>query len=477
MRKKRLKSQKGQRSELSLDYYLCLVWLIGLLWLLLISFFFASIVIAIFMNIKHIHARQILDSRGNPTLEADVILENGILGRAAVPSGASTGLHEAIELRDEDMKMYGGKGVLRAVENVNKEIAQALQGMDVSKQRELDQKMIDLDGIKNKARLGANAILSVSLAAAHAAAKAQNKPLYAYIASLAGKSEANLLPVPMMNIINGGKHGGWGADIQEFMILPIGASTFSQALQIGTEVFHALGKVLKENGYPTTVGDEGGYAPVLKRGNSEAFDLISQAIQEAGYTVGKEVVFGIDAAASEFFSSNMYNLKSENKKLTTDEMVSYYVDLVNKYDIVSLEDPLNQEDWEGWNKLTSKIGSKLQIVGDDLLVTNTEFLARGIKERSANAILIKVNQIGTLSETIDAVLMAEKAGWKSVISHRSGETEDTTISHIVVGLGTGQIKTGSLSRTDRVAKYNELLRIEEELGEKAVFAGKNALSK
>ncbi len=429
------------------------------------------------MKIQYIHARQILDSRGNPTVEADVTLEDGTMGRAAVPSGASTGLYEAVELRDEDIRVYGGKSVLKAVKNVNTEIAQALKGMEVYQQREIDQRMIDLDGIKNKARLGANAILSVSLACAHAAAKAQNKPLYTYVASLAGQTNANLLPLPMMNIINGGKHGGWGADIQEFMILPIGGQTFSHALQIGTEVFHALGKVLKENKYSTTVGDEGGYAPTLRAGNAEAFDLITQAVQKAGYTIGKEVVFGIDAAASEFFSGNMYHLKSENKELSTDEIVSYYVELANKYNIVSMEDPLNQEDWAGWTKLTSRLANKLQIVGDDLLVTNTEFLERGIKEKAANAILIKVNQIGTLTETIDAVLMAHKAGWKAVISHRSGETEDTTISHLVVGLGTGQIKTGSLSRTDRVAKYNELLRIEEHLGANAKFAGKTALMK
>lgn len=429
------------------------------------------------MKIQKVHARQVLDSRGNPTVEADVILENGILGRATVPSGASTGLHEAVELRDENMKVYNGKSVLKAVNNVNTEIASAIVGMEVTYQKEIDKKMIDLDGIKNKARLGANAILSVSLAAAHAAAKVQNKPLYQYIASLAGEQTANLLPLPMMNIINGGKHGGWGADIQEFMILPVGGQSFSHALQMGAEVFHALAKVLKENGYSTTVGDEGGYAPTLKSGNAEAFDLISQAVTKAGYTVGNEVVFGIDAAASEFFSSGKYHLKSENKEMDTNGMIDFYQNLVNKYPIVSLEDPLDQEDWNGWTQLTSRLGNAQQIVGDDLLVTNTEFLERGIKEKAANAILIKVNQIGTLTETIDAVLMAKKAGWRAVISHRSGETEDTTISHLVVGLGTGQIKTGSLSRTDRVAKYNELLRIEEELGEKAQFLGKKTFVK
>lgn len=424
------------------------------------------------MTIKSIHARQILDSRGNPTVEADVILENGMMGRAAVPSGASTGLHEAIELRDDDFKFYGGKSVMKAVNNVNTEIANAIVGMDAFNQKGIDEKMIELDGVKNKARLGANAILAVSLATAHAAAAAQNKPLYAHIAALAGRFEDSfLLPLPMMNIINGGKHGGWGADIQEFMILPVGGETFSQALQIGVEVFHALGKVLKQNEYGTMVGDEGGYAPTLRDGNSEAFDLIEDAVTKAGYKMGSDVVFGIDCAASEFFSKNMYYLKSENKTLSTDEMITYLEELKERFPIISMEDALDQEDWSGWSKLTSRIGNKLQIVGDDLLVTNTEFLNKGIKEKAANAILIKVNQIGTLTETIDAVKMAQTAGWKAVISHRSGETEDTTISHLVVGLGTGQIKTGSLSRTDRVAKYNELLRIEEQLGDKAQYLG------
>jgi enolase len=428
------------------------------------------------MNIKHVHARQIIDSRGNPTVEADVILENDILGRAAVPSGASTGIHEALELRDEDMKVFGGKGVMKAVNNVNTEIAQNVTGMDVFDQRSLDQKMIELDGIANKAKLGANAILAVSLAAAHAAAKAKNIPLYKHIAAIANRQEQQYtMPVPMMNIINGGKHGGWGTDIQEFMILPVGATTFSHAVQMGAEVFHALAKVLKENGYGTTVGDEGGYAPVLKKGNVEAFDLMSYAIQKAGYQLGKDLLLGIDAAASEFYSSNEYTLKSEGKKLNSDQMVQYLVDLVNKYPIVSIEDGLNQEDWPAWTKLTAQIGNNVQIVGDDLLVTNTKFLERGIKEKAANTILIKVNQIGTLTETIDAVKMAKDANWNAVISHRSGETEDTTIAHLVVGLGTGQIKPGSMSRTDRVAKYNELLRIEEQLGENAVYPGKTAL--
>lgn len=430
------------------------------------------------MKITKIHARQILDSRGNPTVEADVYLENGVMGRAAVPSGASTGIHEAVELRDNDPKLYGGKSVLKAVQNVNTEISASLLGMDVYNQKAIDEKMISLDGVANKAKLGANAILSVSLACAHAAAKTKNQPLYSYIASLNNNTNSTFtLPIPMMNLINGGKHGGWGADIQEFMILPIGGETFGKALQIGTEVFHALAKVLKENGYPTSVGDEGGYAPVLKNGNSEAFDLLTQAISKAGYTLGKDVVFAVDAASSEFYNNGKYFLKSENRELTTDEMVTYWVTLVNKYPIVSIEDGLSQEDWEGWKKLTSAIGSKTQIVGDDLLVTNITFLKKGIEEKAANSILVKLNQIGTLTETMQAVNMAQTANWTAVISHRSGETEDTTISHLVTALGTGQIKTGSASRTDRVAKYNELLRIEEELGERAEYKGKDTFSK
>ncbi len=430
------------------------------------------------MNITNIHARQILDSRGNPTIEADVHLENGLMGRASVPSGASTGIHEAVELRDNDPKIYGGKSVLKAVNNVNMEISKAVTGMDVFDQKGIDQKIIDLDGLPNKGRLGANAILAVSLACARAASSTQGKPYYAYLASLSQKfDDKYLLPLPMMNVINGGKHGGWGADIQEFMIMPVGAEKFSSALQIGAEVFHALAKVLKENGYPTSVGDEGGYAPVLKSGNSEAFDLLTQAISKAGYTPGKDVVFAVDAAASEFFSNGKYHLKSENKELTSDEMISYWTDLVSKYPIVSIEDPLNQEDWETWTKLTTTLGGKVQIVGDDLLVTNPQFLTRGIKEKAANSILVKVNQIGTLTESINAVQLAQSSKWTTVISHRSGETEDVTISHLSVALSSGQIKTGSLSRTDRVGKYNELLRIEEELGEKAQYIGKGIFNK
>jgi enolase len=429
------------------------------------------------MKIVKVQARQILDSRGFPTIEADVQIENGMVGRAAVPSGASTGIHEALELRDGDPKIYNGKSVLKAVENVNKQIAHVIMNREVTSQKEIDEAMITLDGTPNKSKLGANAILAVSLATAKAAALSQQKPLYEYFASLAGITNPHLLPLPMMNIINGGKHGGWGADLQEFMIFPVGATTFSKGLQIGAEVFHSLAKVLKENGYSTMVGDEGGYAPVLKHGNAEAFDLITKAVEKAGYKPGEDVVFGIDGAASEFYVDGKYNLKSENKVLSEDEMIAFLSDLAKKYPIVSMEDCLDQEAWNGWTKLTTTLGDTIQIVGDDLLVTNTEFLKKGIEQKAANAILIKVNQIGSLTETINAVQMAHKAGWKAVISHRSGETEDTTIAHLVVGLGTGQIKAGSLSRSDRVAKYNELLRIEEQLGNKAIYAGKNALQR
>lgn len=424
------------------------------------------------MKISSIHARQILDSRGNPTVEADVILENEILGRAATPSGASTGTHEALELRDDDRTKYLGKGVLKAVENVNTTINQALAGMDVEDQTAIDQKMLELDGTENKGKLGANAILAVSLGAAKAAAATQNKQLYQYVGSLVGNTNY-LLPLPMMNIINGGKHGNWGADLQEFMILPAGADTFSKSLQMGAEVFHHLAKVLKAKGYSINVGDEGGYAPVLKNGNAEAFDLILQAITNAGYTAGEDIFLGIDAASSEFFdkNTNTYTLKSEGKQVSSDELISWYEQIITKYPIVSIEDGLDQEDWGGWKKLTEKLGSKVQLVGDDLFVTNTKFLKKGIDEKCGNSILIKVNQIGTLTETINAVQMSHNAGWTAVISHRSGETEDTTIAHLVVGLATGQIKTGSLSRSDRVAKYNELLRIEEQLGPTAQFAG------
>lgn len=429
------------------------------------------------MKIAKIHARQILDSRGNPTVEADVTLENGLMGRAAVPSGASTGTHEAVELRDGDKSKYGGKGVLKAVENVNTTIADALVGMDVEDQKALDQKMIELDGTENKSNLGANAILAVSLAVAKAAALSQNKPLYQYISEIGDNSGNYSMPVPMMNIINGGKHGGWGADIQEFMIFPVSAPTFSDGLRMGAEVFQNLGKVLHDKGYGTTVGDEGGYAPVLKHGNAEAFDLIIEAVEKSGYKVGEDIVFGIDAASSEFYEDGKYKLHSENRELGSEEMVTFLADLCEKYPISSIEDGLAEDDWEGWKLLTAKVGEKVQLVGDDLLVTNVKFLKRGIEEKAANCILVKVNQIGSLTEAIDSVKMAHDAGWKAVISHRSGETEDTTIAHIVVGLATGQIKTGSLSRSDRTAKYNELLRIEEELGDKAIYPGKSIFAK
>lgn len=426
------------------------------------------------MKIKSVHARQILDSRGNPTVECDVYLEDGSFGRSSVPSGASTGAHEAIELRDEDLHVYNGMGVLKAVSFVNSEIAQKLIGADALNQAEIDKMMIELDGTPNKNRLGANAILSVSLAVAHAAAASKKIPLYKYIASIANKNGTNFtLPLPMINIINGGKHGGWCTDIQEFMILPVGAASFSRAIQMGAEVFHSLAKVLDSVGYRTTVGDEGGYAPVLKNGNAEALELMIKAVEMAGYHLQDDIVFGIDAAASEFFDEGVYHLKNEKKDMNTDQMISFFEDLSEKYPIVSLEDPLDEEDWAGFTKLTELMGNKKQIVGDDLLVTNTEFLKKGIETKAANAILIKVNQIGTLTETMNAVKMAQDAGWNAIISHRSGETEDTTIAHLVVGLGTGQIKTGSLSRTDRVSKYNELLRIEEKLGEFGALAHHN----
>lgn len=427
------------------------------------------------MKITDIKARQILDSRGNPTVEADVLLEDGTLGRAAVPSGASTGTHEAIELRDGD-KAYGGKSVSKAVANVNGEIRGALLGMEAEDQRAIDAKMIDLDGTANKGRLGANAILAVSLAVAKAVAQSQKLPLYRYVAQLSGTSELSL-PLPMMNIINGGKHAANSTDIQEFMIMPVGAETFTQCIQMGAEIFQSLGKVLKDAGYGTTVGDEGGYAPAVKEGNAEALKLIEKAVDKAGYMLGTDVVLALDVASSELLEDGAYQLATENRSLDSNEMVEFYRELTQRFPIESIEDGLGEEDWAGWQQLNAQLGSKVQLVGDDLFVTNTEFLKRGIDENAANAILIKVNQIGSLSETIDAVQMAHKAGWKAVMSHRSGETEDTTIAHLAVGLNTGQIKTGSLSRTDRVAKYNELLRIEEELSDDAVFAGRSALSR
>jgi enolase len=429
------------------------------------------------MKIASIHARQILDSRGNPTVEADVILKDETLGRAAVPSGASTGTHEAVELRDGNKAQYNGKGVLNAVNNIHQHIAPLLIGKEAGEQEVIDRLMIELDATPNKSVLGANAILAVSLAVAKAQAQSLRIPLYRYIAGLTHTSQLSL-PLPMMNIINGGKHAAGSTDIQEFMIMPVGVSSFSDALRMGTEVFHALGKVLHDKGYGTTVGDEGGYAPHVKEGNAEALGLIAQAVEKAGYQLGDDIVLALDVAASELFQPNgTYRLATENKTLSSSEMVGWYTHLMSQYPIVSIEDGLNESDWDGWKLLTKELGEKIQLVGDDLLVTNVSFLSRAIKEHAANAILIKVNQIGTLTETISAIHMAHAHNWHAIVSHRSGETEDTTIADLVVGMATGQIKTGSLSRTDRVAKYNQLLRIEEELGSSAVFAGKSALMK
>ena len=410
-------------------------------------------------SISSIKARQILDSRGNPTVEADVILADGTLGRAAVPSGASTGSGEALELRDGD-NSWGGKSVYTAVKNVNTIIAPALIGKDASSQREVDEAMFALDGTDNKSNLGANAILSVSLAVAKAVAKSKKQPLWKYIAEMT-ESHATL-PLPMMNVMNGGAHAGFATDIQEFMIICKGADTIEKALQMGTEVFHALAKVLKSKDYPTTVGDEGGFAPRVHNGNREPLELLTEAITAAGYKPGVDIVFALDAASSEFYENGKYRLKCENRELTSAEMVDWLENLVNEFPIVSIEDGLAEDDWDGWKLLQERIGKRVQLVGDDLLVTNTRLLQRGIDEKAANAILIKPNQIGSLTETIQAVKMAQSAGWNTVMSHRSGETEDVTISHLAVGLGCGQIKTGSLSRTDRVAKYNELLRISED---------------
>jgi enolase len=415
--------------------------------------------------------RQILDSRGNPTVEVDVITAAGAIGRAAVPSGASTGVHEAVELRDGDPKKYLGKSVLKAVQNVNKVIAEDLKGMNVQDQNRIDARMIELDGTPNKGNLGANAILGVSLACAKAAAMETGQELYRYI----GGCNANMLPVPMMNILNGGSHADNSIDFQEFMIMPIGAQSFAEALQMGAEVFHNLKAVLKSQGYSTNVGDEGGFAPNLKS-NEEAIEVVVKAIEKAGYKPGEDVCIALDPAASEYFipEENVYHLKkSSGAKLTPAQMVDYWADWCQKYPIVSIEDGMSENDWDGWKLLTDKIGSKCQLVGDDLFVTNVERLAMGFEKGVANSILIKVNQIGTLTETINAVTMAHRAGYTAVISHRSGETEDTTIADLSVALNTGMIKTGSASRTDRIAKYNQLLRIEEMLGEDAVFPGKS----
>ncbi len=423
-------------------------------------------------NITSIHAREVLDSRGNPTIEVEVYTESGAFGRAIVPSGASTGEYEAIELRDGDKSRYLGKGVLKAVANVNETIAPALIGYDVTMQAFLDKLMIELDGTPNKAKLGANAILGVSLACARAASDYVGLPLYLYL----GGFNAKVLPTPMMNIINGGSHADNSIDFQEYMILPIGAKTFRQALQMGAEVYHSLKKVLHAKGFNTAVGDEGGYAPDLES-NEAGIQAIIEAITKAGYVPGKDIAIGMDVAASEFYNAekNVYELKGENKVFTSKELVNFYVGLVEKYPIVTIEDGLDQNDWEGWAYITEKLGAKIQLVGDDLFVTNTERLATGIEKGIANSILIKVNQIGTLTETFNAIEMAKNAGYTAVVSHRSGETEDSTIADISVATNAGQIKTGSLSRTDRIAKYNQLLRIEEELGEVAEYKGLKAI--
>jgi len=409
-------------------------------------------------------AREILDSRGNPTVEVDVLLESGAFGRAAVPSGASTGAHEAVEMRDGDKARYLGKGVSQAVANVNDVIAPRIEGFDALDQRGLDNFMIELDGTENKGELGANAILGVSLAAAKAAAAASGLPLFKYI----GGPGACMLPVPMMNILNGGKHADNNVDLQEFMVMPFGAPNFKEAIRMGAEVFHALKSVLKSKGLNTSVGDEGGFAPDLKS-NEEAIEVILQAITKAGYMPGHDVWLALDPASTELYKDGKYVLKGEGKTLTSEEMVEFYVKWVDKYPIRSIEDGLAEDDWEGWKLLTSKVGDKVQLVGDDLYVTNTKRLMRGIEQSASNSVLIKLNQIGTLSETLDAIEMAKRAGWTAVVSHRSGETEDTTIADVVVAANTGQIKTGSACRTDRVAKYNQLIRIEEQLGDSAKY--------
>ena len=419
--------------------------------------------------IQKIRAREVLDSRGNPTVEVDVRLEGGALGRAIVPSGASTGEHEAWELRDGDKKRYGGKGVSKAVANVNEKIASSITGWDACDQAKIDNRMIEMDGSPNKKNLGANAILGVSLAVAHAAAAAENKPLFRYL----GGDDARVLPVPMMNILNAGAHSDAPIDFQEFMIMPRGAPTFAEGLRYGAEVFHALKIVLKDRGLSTNVGDEGGFAPQLKSAD-DALESIIKAIEKAGYKAGKEIFIALDVASSEFFDpkQNVYVFKkSDGSKKTADELIDYYVDLCGRFPIVSIEDGCAENDWDGWKKLTAKLGKKVQLVGDDLFVTNVKFLERGIKEHVANSILIKVNQIGTLTETLATIDLAKKSNYTSVISHRSGETEDTTIADIAVATNAGQIKTGSLCRTDRVAKYNQLLRIAEELGDKAIYGG------
>lgn len=418
--------------------------------------------------ILDVHAREVLDSRGNPTVEVDVVTENGVIGRAMVPSGASTGIHEALELRDKDKSRYGGKGVLKAVSNVNDVIAPELIGLSIFEQTLIDRVLIELDGTKSKEKLGANAILGVSMAVARAAANELQMPLYKYI----GGVNAKTLPVPMMNILNGGEHANNNVDIQEFMILPVGAKSFKEALRMGAEIYHELKNVLKDKGLQTGVGDEGGFAPDLKS-NEEALEVIVSAIEKAGYKPGKDIYLGLDVASTEFYNTEkkIYEMKGEGKSYTVSELISYYKKLIDKYPLISIEDAFAEDDWEAWEEFTKEVDGKIQLVGDDLFVTNTERLEDGIKRNVANSILIKLNQIGTLTETIDAVKMAMKAGYTAVISHRSGETEDSFIADLAVALNAGQIKSGAPARTDRVAKYNELLRIEEELGDDAEYLG------
>ena len=425
--------------------------------------------------IESIEAQEILDSRGNPTIEVEVLLEDGSFGRAAVPSGASTGIHEALELRDGDKKRYGGKGVTKAVNNVNSQIADELIGWDATEQIAIDKTLLEIDGTPNKSNLGANAILGTSLAVAKAAANSLGLPLYRYI----GGVYAHVLPVPMMNILNGGAHTAWqSTDAQEFMVMPLGAPSFSEAVRWGAEIYHALKSVLKSHGYATLVGDEGGYAPNLKA-NVEAIEVILEAIEKAGFKAGKDVAIALDPAASEFYDEEkkIYNLRTEGKKLDPAQMVDFWKSWVDQFPIVSIEDGLGQDDWEGWIKMTEELGDRLQIVGDDLLVTNPKRVQKAIDEKACNALLVKVNQIGSLTETIEAVELSQRNGWRTVISHRSGETEDTTIADLAVGLNTGQIKTGAPARSDRVAKYNQLIRIEAELGDTASYAGWQALRK
>lgn len=427
-------------------------------------------------NIQNVYAREVLDSRGNPTVEVEVTLDNGMKERAIVPSGASTGENEALELRDGDKKRYQGKGVLKAIHNVNEIIAPKLVGMDVTKQAAIDQVLLDSDGTPFKSNLGANAMLGVSLACARLAAKAHNLPLYQYL----GGPNAKVLPTPMMNVINGGAHADSTVDFQEFFIIPAGFKTFKEALRAGVETFHCLKSVLKEKGYETGVGDEGGFAPSCKHGNIEPLELIMEAIQKAGYVPGKEIFLGMDVAASEFYNkeTKKYDLKkSKEGSKTSEEMIAWFEKMVEEYPIITIEDGLGEEDWEGWELLTAKLGEKIQLVGDDLFVTNRDFLRKGITHHVANSILIKVNQIGTLTETLDTIRMAQTNGYTTMVSHRSGETEDTTIADLSVAVNAGQIKTGSASRTDRMAKYNQLLRIEDELGETAVFEGLKAFKK